>query len=56
MRRKDIDAMREVRLWATTVIVPLATVTMMAYNNPIIVERIDKIKENIKNKKNKITK
>ncbi len=53
MRRKDIDAMREVRLWATTVIVPLATLTVMAYNNPTIVEKIEKIKEDIKNKKTK---
>ncbi len=53
MKRRNIDTLREVRLWTTTVIVPLATLTVMACNNPVIVEKVEKLKNEIRNRKTK---
>lgn len=55
MKRKNIDTMREVRLWIGQIVVPVVMVTATAMAIPEvrqkIVEKADKVKRTIKRKK-----
>lgn len=55
MKRKNIDTMREVRLWIGQIVVPVVMVTATAMAIPEvrqkIVEKADKVKRAIKRKK-----
>ena len=51
MKRKNLDAIREVRLWIVQVVVPLAGVSMMIPDvRNSVVEKCKKVKNSIENK------
>ena len=47
MKRKNIDAAREARLWVGQIIIPLATAAMILGTNPDVKEKIKAIKTKI---------
>lgn len=50
MKRKNIDALREIRLWVTNCIVPAAIIAGTLASNPKVREKISTTFENFKAK------